>query len=234
MNRKPLPYPPQMRNGGLPPAHLLSSPHSDPVATIANLKAIVKALADEANKRRRHEAATREKALANANKQRCHKAAVQEKALAEDMRRQEENAAIRRIRIKCALLAAPLEAILAKIERDNIAHETNEQQWAAAREKALANKANKQRCHKVASTCQEAAAARACMSNAIARARQEDAHRQQLLNEQAAHACQEAAAACARQELEEAADKCCHHEAAAHDKALAALSNTHSPLLFYF
>ena len=42
MNRKPLPYPPQMRNGGLPPAHLPTSPHSNPVATIvSDLKAIV-------------------------------------------------------------------------------------------------------------------------------------------------------------------------------------------------
>jgi hypothetical protein len=88
MNPKPLPYPPQMRNGGLPPAHLPYSPHSDPVAAIANLKAIVsdaiaalaknaltrhheaaaqeKALADEANERRRHEAAcTRQEAAAN-------------------------------------------------------------------------------------------------------------------------------------------------------------------------
>jgi hypothetical protein len=32
-------------------------------------------------------------------------------------------AAIRRIRVECALLAAPLNAILAKIERNNIAHE---------------------------------------------------------------------------------------------------------------
>jgi hypothetical protein len=33
------------------------------------------------------------------------------------------NAAIRRIRVECALFAAPLDAILAEIERDNIAHE---------------------------------------------------------------------------------------------------------------
>ncbi len=32
MNRNPLPYPPQMRNGGLPPAHLPSSSLSDPLA----------------------------------------------------------------------------------------------------------------------------------------------------------------------------------------------------------
>ncbi len=32
MNRDPLPYPPQMRNGGLPPAHLPSSSLSDPLA----------------------------------------------------------------------------------------------------------------------------------------------------------------------------------------------------------
>jgi hypothetical protein len=74
MNRKPLPYPPQMRNGGLPPAHLPSSPHSNPVAAIANFKAIVSdAIAALAKKAlaRRHEAATREKALANeANEQR--------------------------------------------------------------------------------------------------------------------------------------------------------------------
>ena len=32
MNRNPLPYPPQMRNGGLPPAHLPSSSLSNPLA----------------------------------------------------------------------------------------------------------------------------------------------------------------------------------------------------------
>ncbi len=32
MNQKPLPYPPQMRNGGLLPAHLLSSSLSKPLA----------------------------------------------------------------------------------------------------------------------------------------------------------------------------------------------------------
>jgi hypothetical protein len=32
MNRNPLPYPPQMRNGGLPPAHLPLSSLSDPLA----------------------------------------------------------------------------------------------------------------------------------------------------------------------------------------------------------
>jgi hypothetical protein len=72
-------------------------------------------------------------------------AAARQKALAEDKRRQEESAAIRRIRVKCALLAAPLNAILAKIERDNIAHEANEQQRAAAQDKALADEANELR-----------------------------------------------------------------------------------------
>jgi hypothetical protein len=83
---------------------------------------------------------------ATLNKRHCHKTAAREKVLAKDKRRQEEtaekqrradnehvmvpvlppnpgNAAIRRIRVECALLAAPLDAILAKIERDNIAHE---------------------------------------------------------------------------------------------------------------
>ncbi len=80
------------------------------------------------------------------DKLRRHETAAREKALAEDERRQEEtaekqcraddehvmvpvlppdpgNVAIRRIRVECALLAAPLDAILAKIERDNITHE---------------------------------------------------------------------------------------------------------------
>ncbi len=68
-----------MRNGELPPAHLPSSPHSDPVAAIANLKAIVSnAIAASAKKAiaRRHKVDVREKALANeANKQRRHEAA---------------------------------------------------------------------------------------------------------------------------------------------------------------
>jgi hypothetical protein len=69
-----------------------------------------------------------------------------EPALAKDKRRQEEtakkqhraddkrvmvpvlppdpgNAAIRRIWVECTLLSAPLHAILAKIERNDIAHE---------------------------------------------------------------------------------------------------------------
>jgi hypothetical protein len=72
--------------------------------------------------------------------------ALPELALAEDKRRQEETAkkqcrsddervmapvlppnpvitAIRRIRVECALLAAPLDTILAKIERNDITHE---------------------------------------------------------------------------------------------------------------
>jgi hypothetical protein len=78
-----------------------------------------------------------------ANKQ-CQAPARQE-ALAEDKRCQEESTAIRRIWVQCALLAAPLNAILAKIERNNIAHKANEQRRADTREKALADEANKQR-----------------------------------------------------------------------------------------
>jgi hypothetical protein len=100
-----------------------------------------KALADEANERR--QAAAREKALVDEANKRCQ-APARQKALAKDKRCQEESAAIRRIRVQCALLAAPLDAILAKIERDNIAHEDNEGRRADTREKALADKANKQ------------------------------------------------------------------------------------------
>jgi hypothetical protein len=101
-----------------------------------------KALADEANKQR--QAAAWEKALADEANEQCQ-AAARQKALAKDKRRQEESAAIRRIRVKCALLAAPLDAILAEIERNNIAHKSNERQRAAARDKALADEANELR-----------------------------------------------------------------------------------------
>ncbi len=85
MNQKPLPYPPQMRNA----AHLPSSPQFDDVANIvADLKAFVTdaitALAKKAIACR-HEADAREKALADeANKQRRHEAAraLQEAAAA--------------------------------------------------------------------------------------------------------------------------------------------------------
>jgi hypothetical protein len=82
--------------------------------------------------------------LADEANERCQ-APARQKALAKDKRRQEESAAIRRIRVQCALLAAPLDAILAEIERDNIAHEANERQRAAAWDKALADEANKLR-----------------------------------------------------------------------------------------
>ncbi len=98
-----------------------------------------KALAYEANKQRW--AAARDKALADEANERRQTAARQ-KALAEDKWRQEERGAIRRIRVQCALLAAPLDAILAEIERDYIAHEANERQRATTRDKALADEAN--------------------------------------------------------------------------------------------
>jgi hypothetical protein len=85
MNQKPIPYPPQMRNA----AHLPSSPHFDDVADIvANLKAFVSdAIAALAKKAiaRCHKADACEKALADeANEQRCHEAAraLQEAAAA--------------------------------------------------------------------------------------------------------------------------------------------------------
>jgi hypothetical protein len=101
-----------------------------------------KALADKANKRR--QAAAQEKALADEANEQCQ-AAARQKALAKDKQRQEESAAIRCIWVQCALLAAPLDAILAEIEHNNIAHKANKRQRAAAREKALANEANKLR-----------------------------------------------------------------------------------------
>ncbi len=63
MNRKPLPYPPQMRNA----AHLPSSPHSDPVADIVDdLKAIRQ---EVATARARQEAARVSDAIAHARQE---------------------------------------------------------------------------------------------------------------------------------------------------------------------
>ncbi len=87
---------PKVRYGGPPPTHF------SPPLTTAEVAELDAAILD---------------------KRRCHEMAVQEKALAEDIRRPEETAAIRRIWVECALLAAPLDAILAEIERDTIAHE---------------------------------------------------------------------------------------------------------------
>jgi hypothetical protein len=109
-----------------------------------------KVLADDACERRCQEpaectAALAKSALAAERTAVLADLALPEPALAEDKQRQEEtakkqrrsddahvmapvlppnpvNAAIRRIRVECAHLAAPLDAILAKIERDDIAN----------------------------------------------------------------------------------------------------------------
>ncbi len=86
---------PKVRYGGPPPTHF-SPPLT--IAEVAELDAAI------------------------LNKRRCHETAKQEKALAKDKQRQEETTAIRHIRVECALLAAPLDTILAKIEWDNISH----------------------------------------------------------------------------------------------------------------
>ncbi len=110
-----------------------------------------KALADDACERRCREsakctAASAKSALAAERAMVSADLALPEPALAEDKRRQEEtakkqrhsddecvmvpvlppnpvNVAIRRIWVECALLAAPLDVILAEIDRDNITNE---------------------------------------------------------------------------------------------------------------
>ncbi len=109
-----------------------------------------KALADDACKQHCQESAkctavSVKSALAAVQTMVSPESALPKPALVEDKRRQEEttkkqrrsedecvmapvlppdpvNAAIRRIWVECALLAAPLDAILAEIERDDIAH----------------------------------------------------------------------------------------------------------------
>jgi hypothetical protein len=110
---------PKVRYGGPPPTHF------PPPLTAAEVAELDAAILD---KRRRHETAAREKALAKdkrrqeetAEKKRC---ADDEHVMAPVLPPDPGNAAIRRIWVECALLAAPLVAIQAKIERNNIAHE---------------------------------------------------------------------------------------------------------------
>jgi hypothetical protein len=104
-----------MKNGGLPPAHLPSSPHSNPVAAIANLKAIVSnAIAASAKKALAccHKVAAREKALANgANLRRRLEAARALQEAAATRARQEASAARARQELtKESNLRHPLEA----------------------------------------------------------------------------------------------------------------------------
>jgi hypothetical protein len=102
MNRNPLPYPPQMRNGGLPLAHLPSSPPSDPAippavnvaaivaAIVSNLK-FVAAIMSDLKSSLAPIAALAEKALAE--EKRCQEAAMREKALADEANEQRQAAA---------------------------------------------------------------------------------------------------------------------------------------------
>jgi hypothetical protein len=110
---------PKVGYGGPPPTHF------SPPLTAAEVAELDAAILD---KRRRHETAVREKALAKdmrrqeetTKKQRC---ADDEHLMAPVLPPDPSNAAIRRIWVECALLAAPLDAILAEIKRNNIAHE---------------------------------------------------------------------------------------------------------------
>jgi hypothetical protein len=164
MIRNPLPYPPQMRNGGLLPAHLPSSPHSNPVATIVSdlkfVAAIVsdltsslaaipasaeKALAEE---KRRQEVAAQENALADeANERRRHETAAQEKALAG-----EANERCRAAAHAKALADEANKQRRAAAQEKALADETNERCRAAAWDKALADEAN-ERCPHESAEC---------------------------------------------------------------------------------
>jgi hypothetical protein len=111
-----------MRNGGLPPAHLPSSPHSNPVAAIVSDLKFVAAIVSDLTSSLAAIAALAEKVLA---KERRRQAAVLEKALADDANKQRR----------------------AATQEKALADEANERRQAAARDKALADEANEQRCH---------------------------------------------------------------------------------------
>jgi hypothetical protein len=97
MSRDPLPYPPQMRNGGSPPAHLSSSSdsHAAVERAVATTAAAMKTATDLAVERIWSEFAASWAAMLaelaaadKANKQHCHETAEQENALANDAKAQ--------------------------------------------------------------------------------------------------------------------------------------------------
>ncbi len=92
MNRKPLPYPPQMRNA----AHFPSSSHFDPVADIVDdLKAICQ---EVATARARQEAACMSNAIARARQEDARR----QQLLAEKAARARQEAAATRTRQEAA------------------------------------------------------------------------------------------------------------------------------------
>ncbi len=155
MNRKPLPHPPQMRNGGLPPAHLPTSPHSNPVAAIlSDLKAIVsnviaasaekaacrQKLLDEQAAHACQEAADTRACVSDAIA-RAHQDAAREKALADKANKQHRHEAAAREK---ALADEANEIRQAAMREKALADEADKLRQAAAREEALADKANEQ------------------------------------------------------------------------------------------
>jgi hypothetical protein len=120
MMQNPLPYPPQMRNGGLLPAHLHSSPHSNPVAAIVSNLKFVAAILSDLTSSLVAIAVSAKKALAE--ERHCHETATRKKALAVKANEQRQVAAC----------------------KNALADEANKQRRATALEKALANNANKQ------------------------------------------------------------------------------------------
>jgi hypothetical protein len=83
--------------------------------------AAARARVSNAIARARQEAARRQQLLNEQAARACQEAAAARAC-------QEETTAIWRIWVQCALLAAPLDAILAKIEHNNIAHKANTRQ----------------------------------------------------------------------------------------------------------
>ncbi len=135
-----------MKNGGLPPAHLPSSPHSDPVAAIANLKAIVSdAIAASAKKAlaRRHGAAAREKALVDGANLRCRLEAARtlQEAAATRARQEASAACARQELAKEANLQRRLEAARA-LQEAAATRAHQEASAARARQEIAAARAN--------------------------------------------------------------------------------------------
>jgi hypothetical protein len=133
-----------MRNGGLPPAHLSSSPLYDTAVPPAVNAAIVAAFVSALKSSLAAIAAmSAEKALAE--EKCCHEGAAQEEALADEANGQRQAAALEK-----ALANEANKRHRAATQEKALADEANKQCRPATQDIALANKANKQPPHESA------------------------------------------------------------------------------------
>ncbi len=117
MSQDPLPYPPQIWNGGSPPAHLSLSLDSHAVVeqAVATTAAAMKTAIDLAMEKMWAAMLAESTAADEADKQHCHETATHEKALANNAKMQ-----CRQESAKCAAVLAELVLAAEQNHRESV------------------------------------------------------------------------------------------------------------------